>query len=275
MKPLPSLFAAILTIAAPFCCAQMQQPAADAKFEVVVIKPTPPGSTGNSLNFNQGKMVAHNIPLKDVIKFAYALKSDSQLLNAPDWVKTDRYEIDAQEDGAESAALMKMAFEGRFEAIRSMMRQMLVERFHLEAIPQSAEVSIYALVVAKGGAKVTPTPAPAAGEERKFRGWQGHGPGDVEARAATMELVAGVISRMPEADGRVVVDKTNMAGEYDWKLHWTPQSNAAADATSAPAAEAGPTLFTALQEQLGLKLESQKDTVPAVAINHIERPTEN
>ena len=55
----------------------------------VVIKPTPPGSTGNSLNFNQGKMVAHNIPLKDVIKFAYDLKSDSQLLNAPDWVKTD------------------------------------------------------------------------------------------------------------------------------------------------------------------------------------------
>ncbi|MGO4209887.1 TIGR03435 family protein [Terriglobus sp. 2YAB30_2] len=251
------------------------KPSTGAKFEVVVIKPTPHGSTGNSLNFNQGKMVAHNIPLKDVIKFAYDLKSDSQLLNAPDWVKTDRYEIDAQEDEAESAALMKMAFEGRFEALRSMMRQMLIERFHLEATPQTAEVPIYALVVTKGGPKITPTPPLASGEQRKFRGWQGHGPGDVEAQAATMELVASVISRMPEADGRVVVDKTNMPGEYDWKLHWTPQSNSASDGTGTTTAETGPTLFTALQEQLGLKLESQKGTVAAVAINHIERPTEN
>jgi len=266
--------ATAFAIPAPVCIGQTS-PTTNTKFEVVVIKPTPPGSTGNSLNFNLGKMVAHNIPLKDVIKFAYDLKSDSQLLNAPDWVKTDRYEIDAQEDEAESAALMKMAFEGRFAVIREMMRQMLVERFRLEATPQSAEVPIYALVVAKGGAKVTPTPPLAAGEERKFRGWQGHGPGDVEAHAATMELVASVVSRMPEADGRVIVDKTNMPGEYDWKLHWTPQSNSAADGTGAPIAEAGPTLFTALQEQLGLKLESQKDTVPALAINHIERPTEN
>lgn len=272
---LPSLFAAILAMAAPFCSAQTPQPIANAKFEVVVIKPTPPGSTGNSLNFNQGTMVVHNLPLKDVIKFAFDLKSDSQLLNAPGWVNTDRYEIDAKEDEAESAALMKMAFDGRFEVIRGMMRQMLVERFHLEATPQAAEVPIYALVVAKGGAKITPTPPLASGEERKFRGWQGHGPGDVEAHAATMELVTSVISRMPEADGRVVVNKTNMPGEYDWKLHWTPQSNSAADGAGTPAAETGPTLFTALQEQLGLKLESQKGTVPAVAINHIERPTEN
>src|SRR5438046_2495978 len=103
MTRFPSLLASILAFSAPLCSAQASQPIANAKFEVVVIKPTPPGSTGNSLNFNQGKMVAHNIPLKDVIKFAYDLKSDSQLLNAPDWVKTDRYEIDAQEDEAQSA----------------------------------------------------------------------------------------------------------------------------------------------------------------------------
>ncbi|MBW8869186.1 MAG: TIGR03435 family protein, partial [Acidobacteriales bacterium] len=137
MTRFPSLLACTLALAIPFCSAQTPAPVANIKFEVVVIKPTPPGSTGNSLNFNQGKMVAHNIPLKDVIKFAYDLKSDSQLLNAPDWVKTDRYEIDAQEDEAESAALMKMAFEGRFAVLRQMMRQMLVERFHLEATPQT------------------------------------------------------------------------------------------------------------------------------------------
>ncbi|QEE27476.1 TIGR03435 family protein [Terriglobus albidus] len=274
MTRVPSLLVSMLALAAPLCIGQTSQPIADAKFEVVVIKPTPPGSTGNSLLFGQGKMTVHNMPLKDVIKFAYDLKSDSQLLNAPVWVNTDRYEIDAKEDEALSAELMKMGFEGRFTAVREIVRQMLVERFHLETTPQSAEVPIYALVVAKGGAKVTPTPPPTPGEQRNH-GWQGRGPGNAEGSAITMDLVARVISNMPEADGRVVINKTNMSGEYDWKLHWTPQSNAATDASSAPAAEAGPTLFTALQEQLGLKLESQKDTVPAVAINHIERPTEN
>lgn len=274
MTRFPSLLASMLALAAPLCSAQTQQPIANAKFEVVVIKPTQPGATGNSLMFNQGRMIVRNLPLKDVIKFAYDLKSDSQLLNAPGWVNTDRYEIDAKEEDAESAALLKMAFEGRFTALRAMVRQMLLERFHLEATPQTAEVPIYALVVAKGGAKITPTQPIAPGEQRN-RGWRGHGPGDAEGSAITMDLMARVISGMPEADGRVVVDKTNMPGEYDWKLHWAPQSNSATAGTNTPAPEAGPTLFTALQEQLGLKLESQKGTVAAVAINHIERPTEN
>jgi len=274
MTRFSALLASTLAITMPLCIAQTPQPITDAKFEVVVIKPTAPGSTGNSLMFNQGRMTVHNLPLKDVIKFAYDLKSDSQLLNAPAWVSADRYEIDAKEEEAQSAALMKMAFEGRFAALRGMVRQMLMERFHLEITPQTAEVPIYALVVAKGGAKVTPS-APLAPGEQRNRGWRGHGPGNAEGSSITMDLVARVISNMPEADGRVVVDKTNMSGEYDWKLHWMPQSNSAADGTGTPAAETGPTLFTALQEQLGLKLESQKSTVPAVAINHIERPTEN
>ncbi|WP_263417172.1 TIGR03435 family protein [Terriglobus albidus] len=273
MKRSLSLLTSMVVLAASLCSAQTQQPIANAKFEVVVIKPTEPGAMGYSLNFGEGKMKVHNMPIKNLIKFAYDLKSDSQLLNAPSWVNTDPYEIDAKEEEAESAALQKMAMEGRNETMRELVRQMLVERFHLETTPQTVEVPIYALVVAKGGAKVTPTPPPAPGEQRN-RGWRGHGPGEAEGSSITMDLVARVISNMPEADGRVVVDKTNMPGQYDWKLHWAPQSNSAAG-TSTPASEAGPTLFTALQEQLGLKLESQKGTVPAIAINHIERPTEN
>ncbi len=273
MTLFPSLLASALALAVPLCGAQTPLPIADAKFEVVVIKPTTPGATGYSMNFERDKMRIHNQPIKEVIKFAYDLKSDSQLLNAPGWVYTDGYEIDAKEDEAASAALMKMPREDRVVVLREMVRQMLVERFHLEPTRQTVEVPIYALVVAKNGAKVTPTPPLAPGEQRNH-GWQGHGPGEAQGSAITMDLVAWVISGMPEADGRVVVNKTNMPGEYDWKLRWTPQSNSAT-AGAGTTAEAGPTLFTALQEQLGLKLESQKGTVAAVAINHIERPTEN
>lgn len=257
---------------------QDANPISNPQFDVVAIKPSQPYDQRRGLNFNPGTMTVRNLPMKDVIKFAYDLKSDSQLLGAPDWVNTERFTIEATEDEALTVSLQKLPLEDRIVVFRKLVRQMLADRFHIATSTRSTDLPIYALVVAKGGPKVKPVPPATSAETQESHGWRMHGPGIVEGSGVTMDLLANIISRMPEADERVVVDKTNLRGIYDWTLHWTPQSLMPSDNSSnaeTHAAESGPTLFTALQEQLGLKLVSQKGSVEALVIDHIERPTAN
>ncbi len=260
---------AVLLSAVLSCCAVAQdRPASEPQFEVVTIKPTPPDVSNWRIEFNPGMMWIQNRTLRDIIEFAYDLKSGTQLLNAPEWVKSDRFDIRGKEDEELAKRVQEGQRDPRRPLLRQLVRTMLDDRFHLKVSRKSVEVPVYALIVGRGGIKAK-TSDPADGKH--FRGLVGP-LGNIEARGASMQMLADRISGMPEAGGRVVLDKTNLPGEFSWTLHWTPERlTTAAESND----ESSPTLFTALQEQLGLKLESQKSAIEAVIIDHIEKPTEN
>ena len=145
-----------------------------------------------------------------------------------------------------------------------------------------SEIPVYALVVAKGGPKLKPSTTapmgnetPRAGETPRGGGIFNAGPGELHSNGATLDFFAsGPLSRVPETDGRVVINKTGLTGSYDFTLKWTPES--VAPAGSAPGVDnSGPGLFTALEEQLGLKLVSQKGSVETLVVEFVDKPSTN
>jgi bla regulator protein BlaR1 len=263
-------------------------------FEVATIKPTKdPGSGQRSLMMSPGRFWTANIPLREIIMFAYNAKSTSQISGCPDWVASTHYDIEAKEDETASAALVKMPPEERIDQVRLMVQALLAERFQLKVSREMKELPVYALVIAKGGPKLTeatppppPPPPPSgtavAGAPRIGRGFRFAGPGKIDGMNIDLDSFAGgMLSRMPETAGRVVVNKTGLKGIYNFTLRWTPDTSApgAEGPGGSPPAPTGedpaPGHFTALEEQLGLKLESQKGSVETLVIDHIELPTPN
>jgi uncharacterized protein (TIGR03435 family) len=235
------------------------------KFDVVVIHPSSPDDTNWRMELNPGTMRIENRSVRYLIRFAYDLHSDTQLLNAPAWLESEHFDITGKED----ETLETCPLEERRRLMRLLVRGILEERFRLQVNQSTAEIPVLALVVAKGGSKIKPA-QPA--DHKTFRGIVGP-PGKLDGNGATMQLLADRLASTPEAGGRAILDKTQMPGEFSWSLRWTPDTGS----TSSPSDDvnAPPPLFTALQEQLGLKLESQKSTMPAVSVTHIEQPSEN
>ena len=241
-------------------------------FEVVTIKPAAPDDSNWRMEFNPGLLRIENRSVRDMVEFAYDLKSDTQLLNASGWMVSQHFDIQGKEDEALAKALQDGPIAEVQALRRQLVRGILEERFQLRIQRKTTELSAFALVVAKGGSKVTPF---NADDGRKFRGRVGP-PGKVDARGASMQFLADYLSSRPEASGRVVLDKTGLIGDFDWTLRWTPQTfGAAAPEPAATDADTPPNLIVALQEQLGLKMESGKYPIPTLFIDHVEKPSSN
>ncbi|HEY4086321.1 MAG TPA: TIGR03435 family protein [Bryobacteraceae bacterium] len=178
--------------------------------------------------------------------FAYDLR-DFELLDAPGWIDTARYDILAKTDAGQTSD----------DQFRERLRSLLANRFALRVHHEARELTSYALTVAKGGAKLNVVTVP--GEQLGFRGSRGHNQGF----AITMPMFVKELERLT---GRPVIDRTGLTGKYDYVLDWSLDSDTSG---------AGPTIFTALQEQLGLRLESVKAAVDTVVIDHIARPSQN
>jgi uncharacterized protein (TIGR03435 family) len=193
-----------------------------------------------------------NVSLADCIKFAYELSSDSQL-SGPEWIKSkeSRYDIVAKTAPGTT----------RDQALQ-MMRALLAERFKLALHREQRVLSYYALVVAKGGPKMPEAnDAPA----RATTGAQGQL--RIINNRMSMSLVVTVLSRYMQA---FVVDQTRLAGDFAVKLVWTP------DDRPIPDDERGPSVFTAVEEQLGLKLVSRKGPMDVLVVDRADKiPTEN
>jgi len=256
----------VLLAAACAVSAGAQQPDVP-KFEAVVVHLTPATTTNWRNEFVPGRMRFENRTLRDMIKFAYGLASDSQVVGATGWMLSEHFDVSAREDEALAQRLQTAPREEWVRVTRELVRDVLEERFNLRVEPKKMELPVFALVLAKGGAKVKPT-NPSDG--RTFYGIVGPA-GHMDARSTTMAMLADRLTGFPEANGRLVVDRTRLAEKFDWKLQWSPEAMGAGTAD----AEGGPSLFTALQEQLGLRLASQKGDVDAVVIVRAERPTEN
>jgi uncharacterized protein (TIGR03435 family) len=217
---------------------------------------------------------------------AYQLQS-SQLIGAPDWIATERFDIVAKmaEDtnSAQGAA--------RPGDTRLMLRPLLAERFRLEVHHEQRELPIYALVVAnKGGqlgaslrrsgidcvalAATAPTAPQPPNADRPTCGMR-LGPGLLTAGAIPLSQFTNALAPFLE---RIVINRTELVGNFDIDLSWTPeqvsQGTPAPGAPPLPAIDpSGPSIFTAIQEQLGLKLESTKGPVDVLVIDHVEQPT--
>ena len=283
---------------APGSRAQSQADAASKPaFEVASIKPDKSGS--GQVMFRMapgGRFVANNITVKLLIEQAYGLK-DSQISGGPSWINSDRYDIEAKPDESSVDKMQKLSQDERTKQLEAMMQSLLADRFKLTLRHETKELPIYVLSVAKNGpklqqAKDTPLPPELPNPEGP-NGPAPRGPrfmmsdrGELTVNDAPVSMLADMLSRQL---GRLVVDKTGLKGKFDFTLKWTPDENQTqafmgaagagdprppSDAAPPPSAS-GPSLFTALQEQLGLKLESQKGPVETLVIDNVEKPSEN
>jgi len=253
-------------------------------FEVATVKPSSGQEPNRGTITSPGRFRAENVPVKDVIMFAYDLRSSSQISGYPEWVNSSDYDIDAKTDEATTAALDKLPPDQRSRQVKLMVQALLAERFHLRVGYQVREIPVYALVIAKGGPKLTKSTGPkilAGGGTQSVLNERRSG----ELESINMSLdqfAAAAPDLFPEVGDRVVVNKTGLTGNYNWTLKWTPEASAqqnfgGADSTSPPSGSdnSAPSLFTALQEQLGLRLESQKGSVETLVVDSIDKPTAN
>ncbi len=272
--------------------AQSQSPsdAALPSFEVASIKPNRSGDGRISMMIPPGRLDAKNVTAKFLIEFAYNVK-DPEISGGPGWINSEHYDVEAKVGDVSSDDTRKLSPDERQQQLRLMMQSLLADRFKLKLRRETKELPVYALVVAKNGPKLqeskdVPGPDRFKGpDELKGRRMARMGRGQLNMNSAPMSLLADALSRQL---GRNVVDKTGLKGNYDFTLKWTPDESQGqmfggpdggegrprTEAAPAPDAS-GPTIFTALQEQLGLKLEAQKGPVETLVIESVERPSEN
>lgn len=237
-------------------------------FEVATVRLSPPPS-GNLININLGrfadnKLTFSNASLGDCIKFAYAIVSDAQLV-APDWVKSQdpHYDIVAQVPPGATR-----------EQVQSMLQTLLAERFKLALHHEQREVPHLELVIAKNGPKIKPS-APNARQGGTTFG------GRINAPQISMATLTMLLSRF---ERQAILDATGLKGNYEVQLEWTPESirNLPPRPDGQPVmfngepADARPSLATAIQEQLGLRLESRKSPIDVLVVDRAEKtPSEN
>lgn len=258
-------------LAAPLHLAA-QTPAAAPTFAVATIKPGNPDAHNSSTNINDGRVTTENVSLQSLIQFAYNLSSGSgdQIIGAPNWVRTSKFDIVAKPDEATSTAISKMNSDDRDKALRHMMQDLLADRFNLKLHHETRSLPVLALTVDKSGPKLT-KPANATGGS--LNSSSSNSQAHIEGRNISLTALANTLGGQPEIGGRLVVDQTGLTANYDFNLKWTPQQLAENPDDSSSAS--GPSLFAALTEQLGLKLKSTKAPADVVVIDHVDMPTPN
>lgn len=240
---------------------------ADAKpiFEVATIKPSAPDERGKFFTVRGGDFVTGNTTLVDLIKFAYGVQ-DKQVINLPDWASSEKYDINGKPDvpGIPNP-----------DQLRHMVQQILADRFQLKFHEDKKEMSAYVLSVAKGGEKMEK----AAPDSGALPGLFFRGLGVLTVRNATMQDFCHLMQSA--VLDRPVVDGTELQGRYNFLLKWTPdESQFGGMGVKVPppsdAADAPPPLYTAITEQIGLKLESMsKVPVKTLVVDHVDHPSAN
>jgi uncharacterized protein (TIGR03435 family) len=216
-----------------------------------------------------GQFRAENVTLKSLVQFAFGI-AETRILDGPAWIDSTSFNIDAKAGSSVDAQMRALTSEEGKARKQRMLQALLAERFKLVAHPETRQIPIYALVVAKGG--------PRLGAIQSNGTTIRTGNGRIEVQGSNS--VALLAEELAKVVGRVVVDETGIEGRYGLVVRWTPDSAAApgfsaGEPTASTFDSSGPSIFTALQEQLGLKLESQKGPVQVLVIDHIEMPSAN
>ena len=237
-------------------------------FEVASIKPSDAAGTV-SIRRSGYRITTTSTSLEFLITWAYDVHRD-RLLGKPSWLDSVRYDVTANAPQGNRSAPLRLP--GQPTELQQMMQALLAERFKLVIHRETRQLPIYALVVANGGAKIRLTGAPAVMGQTPF---SMPNRGRLIGTQVSAEMLAKVLS---DQLSRSVQDQTGLKGVFDFKLEWEPDglSTPANDLPAPAGLSAGASLFTAIQEQLGLKLEGRKGPVEVLVVDHIERtPTEN
>jgi bla regulator protein BlaR1 len=208
------------------------------------------------------------LPIEILITSAYNLRpgSGKRIIGGPEWLRQDidQYEIQAKIDDTQFATMQKMTPEQQRQQIALMEQSLLADRFKLKVHFETRELPIYTLVIAKGGPKLTPA---KEGEPTKLSAVTN---GQLTATAVTIDQFAHSPLLGPATHGQPVIDQTGLKGTYDFTLNSGPEQSAT-DTT----VETDPPMFTAIQQQLGLRLVPSKGPVEVIVIDHIEQPSAN
>ena len=238
---------------------------APAVFEVATIKPSIPDRPGKVFTVKGRQVLTINTTANDLITFAYDLHT-RQIVGGPPWMESEKYDVTGQPESEGVPSRVQLS---------AMMRKLLEDRFKFTFHREKRELPVYAITVAPGGPKLTKNDNNPNGLPGLFF----KGLGTLPAMNATMGDLAGVMQTA--VLDRPVLDKTGLQGRWDFTLRWTPDEtqfvNMGVRVTPPPAndPDAPPGLFTAFQEQLGLKLESTKGPVEVLVVDKIDKPSEN
>lgn len=240
---------------------------ADPSLDVATIKPSDPSRQGKGFGFRGTHFLTFNTNMNDLIAFAYGLHS-KQIVGGPDWFATQLYDIDGVPDAPGRPSLKQMGL---------MVQKLLADRCQLKFHHETRELSVYAITVAPGGPKLTKTTLTDPNQQ----GFNFRGLGDLIVRNMNMtEFASWMQSGVMD---KPVVDQTGLKDKYDFDLKWTPddsqfqQFRGAVNMNTPPNTDpnAPPSLYTAVQETLGLKIESTKAPDDVIVIDHVEKPSAN
>jgi len=277
-----------LAIASLFVCTSgwiFGQTSSSSAFEVASIK----SSSGDPHQvavqmLPGGGLRANGASLQMLLTMAYDVR-EFQISRVPSWITSERYDIMARPERGNNAGdtpgeMSKTSPEERRtaqEQMRQRLQALLADRFQLKIHRETKEQPIYAMVVAKSGPKIQPSEA-----KEGPRGMMRAGRGQLMGQAVELRMLAGALASQV---GRPVLDQTNLQGLFDFKLEWTPDPGQPAGALGValppgvelppPEDPNGPSIFSALQDQLGLRLDSQKGPVEMIVIDRVEKPSEN
>ena len=249
------------------------------KFEVATIKPTQSDENGTMRRRMPDGIAMTGVPVQMLLTEGFGMEDD-RIIGAPGWAKSDRFDIQGKVSEEDAPKLKRLTPDQR----GIMLQTLLEDRFKLKFHHETRELPVYALVIENGGSKLKGSKP----DDPTLNGGHGlhmmsMGSGDFEAQGASIGMLIQALSLQVR---RTIVDETGLAGNYDFRLKWVPDDAppvmAGAGSAGAPGNEGatppdavGPSLFTALEEQLGLKLEPQKGPIDVIIIDHIEKPSEN
>ncbi len=275
-------------------------------FEVVSIKPSRSDEMGSVIMAHPGRFTGIAVTPKLLVYYAYHVR-EFQVVGGPGWVTSARYNFEAKEDDATVNELGKHPLSQRLGEEERLFQSLLADRFKLTVHHEARDLPVYALVVAKNGPKFRQA-KPGDTYPNGVKGPDGKpfpmGPDDkpiplliwregdqikMSAQGAPIASAdpneRSLLGILSSHVGREVVDRTGLPGKYDFTLQWTPDEVETAiiarntgqpvPDTASPPESSGPSIFKAVQEQLGLKLVPTKGPVDVIVIDHIERPTAN
>ena len=228
------------------------------------------------MEFTPNGFTAHNVTLRTLIEEAWDAYAAGRLVGGPDWLDKSYYDVEAKLDTDEVPRFRELALEAR----RKMLQSLLHDRFHVSLHTEHREIPTFELAFVKVGPDLRQTPANAslAGDIRGIDSLVTTSqPGFVEGKNFSMLQFARLLEGYT---GHIVTDRTQLQGRYDFSLRWSPEelslnSPKAEESASTDTKDSAPSLFTALKEQLGLKLDARRSTTDVLVVDQAQRPEEN
>ena len=248
--------------------------------EVISVRQNAGDGHDGSVGIRDDGIYAHDVPLRFLMNVAFQPQqlANGHIVGLPGWSETQCFEVLGKTGPNTTVDTKSLNREQRNELRSTWMRAVLTERFHMQTHLEERETPVYALVIAKGGPKIHPS---AANPPRDFVAPNGEHvqlgtmaiPGKLGGHAVPIGALVAMLQSAGQLD-RPVVDRTGLTGNYDLYVAWSPEHGDPLHDDASPNADL-PSLFTALQEQMGLKLEPAKAPIKTLIVDHVEKPSEN